>query len=424
MQKVVVLGGGLAGLSSAVFLSENNIPVSLIESAPRLGGRVFSFYDPLFDAVIDNGQHIMMGCYSSTLQYLKTINALENFYFQKQLEVLFYRSGKLYPLRSDRKLYPFNLLSGLTSFNLLSPKERFSLIKFFALLPISSGRDAENLNAEEWLIRNNQGDNVRKCFWNIFIIGALNTIPSKASASVLRDILFRVFLSGSNSSSIILPIKPLTESFCTPAAVYLKEKGSEVTCSERVLRLEFDYRKNKINRIITSKRTISGFSHVISGIPLFALKKLIPGLLPDFDPVYSPILNIHFKTRMELFPGRFIALVDSPLHWIFKHPDHYTIVISSADDHLFKTTDEITLMIKRELVSQFHIKETDVSAVKIIKERKATFVPSADILRKRPGNKTEYKNLLIAGDWTNTGLPATIEGAIESGKQALSGVYD
>jgi hydroxysqualene dehydroxylase len=422
MQKVLIIGGGLAGLSSAVNLAERNVKTLLIEAGNRLGGRVSSFYDNQIGEVIDNGQHIMMGCYKETLRYLKIINAEQNFFYQNNLEVVFYNSGRKYPLKVQPGLYPLNLLQGLLSFKLLNPGERGDLVKFFLKLPVSSTRDIIDYSAEQWLVENDQGENLRNIFWNTFIIGALNTTPSNASALTLRSVLLKVFFTGNKSSAIIIPAKPLTEAFCTPAVGYLLSKKSEVNCSERAVKLLVNH-KNSIISVITNKRNISGFSHVICAVPLYILKKIAPGVVGEFNLQYSPILTVHFKTGRELFKEKFIAVTNSPVHWIFKHASHYTIVISSAEEFSAMDNKEIENRIKKELFKQFTIAESDIVSFKVIKEKRATFIPDNTSMYTRPGNLTNYKNLFLAGDWTNTGLPGTIEGAILSGRSASENLF-
>jgi len=424
MNEVVVIGGGLAGLSAAVSLSSKNYPVLLIEASPAPGGKIFSFYDRQFDSNLDNGQHIMMGCYKETLNFLRTIKALENFFFQKDLEVVFFRQRKYYPLKTAGSFYPANFLKGILSFGMLSLKERFELISFFIRLPVSSVRDTENITAGEWLVNNNQGENVRKIFWNTFIIGAMNTTPEKASAFLLRKILMHVFFSGREASIIIIPSKPLSEAFVIPAVNYLKEHNAEVCFPERVLKLEFDQNGKKIEKIITNRRTITGFRAVITAVPLYSLKKIIP--IPDlaeFNFNYSPILTVHLKTKNELFPQQFIAVTDSPVQWIFRHPEHYTVVISSADKLINLPITELENYIKHELMRLFDLNTDTISKVKIVKEKRATFIPGINTV-KRPGNITSIKNLFLAGDWTDTELPATIEGAVLSGVKAAGEVIN
>lgn len=418
MDKIVIIGGGLAGLSAAVSLSSKNYPVLLIEASPSPGGKIFSFYDKQFDSLLDNGQHIMMGCYKETLNFLRTINALENFYFQENLEVTFFDKGKYCSLKTGGSVYPVNFLQGILSFRLFNIKERFELINFFIKLPVSSVRDTEKISAEEWLVKNNQGEKVRKVFWDTFIIGTMNTTPEKASAFLLRKVLLRVFFSGRGASAIIIPSKPLKEAFGIPAVNYLKKNNAEVSFPERVTKLQFDLNRKKIEKIITNRRIITGFRAVITAVPLYSLKKIIHIQdIEGFDLNYSPILTIHFKSKKELFPHRFIAFKDSPVHWIFKHTFHYTIVISSADELINLPVTKLKNFISRELIRLFDLNSETISDIKVVKEKRATFIPGINAI-ERPESITSVKNLFLAGDWTNTELPATIEGAVLSGVKA------
>ena len=414
MNKIVVIGGGMAGLSAAVFLTSKKNPVTLLEASHSLGGRTISYAENS-GSLYDNGQHIMMGCYHETFNFLRTINAVDNFYIQKDLEIIFQRSGEYFPLKADRGLYPFNLIKGLFSFRLITLEERFSLLRFFIQLPFSSERDIQKLNAEEWLIQNKQSDNLRKIFWNTLIIGAMNTSPVNASAVLLRNILLKIFFSGRKASALVIPAKPLSEAFCVPAAVYLQNNKSEVCLNERVVRLETDRKKNRVIGIITNKRVITDPGNIISAVPLYVLNKILPGAVSrDFKMSYSPILTMHFRTRTELFPHLFIATTDSPVHWIFKHPGHYTIVISSAGELINLSINALENLLKVELVKLFKIDMNSIEVIKVIKEKRATFIPAIDP-ESRPGPESNFKNLFLAGDWINTKLPSTIEGAVLSG---------
>lgn len=436
MKKCIVIGGGFAGLTAAAYLVKYGYRVELIEASPKLGGRAYSFHHKEANKIVDNGQHIMMGCYSETLKFLELINALERVDIQKQLQVKFLKPGfKLYELNSTTLFYPFNLLLAILKYKAISPSERLLVIRLFFKLPFLSNRDLEKMSVAEFLIFEKQNENVRKALWEIISIGALNTSTNKASAKVFVDILKEIFLKGSKGSKIVLPKVGLSEMFCEPAKKFIEERGGEVFLSERVEEIEAV--KDLTSSIITDKRRISDFDFIISTVPHFALERILKssaikrhlGFASDshstmqlFNPKYSSILNVHIWLSQITFGNNFYAFIDSKLHWVFSQCSHLTCVISDAD-YLMKLSDnEIMEMIYEELENYLNIKQESITNFLIIKEKRATFIPLREILFNRPGTETGIKNLFLAGDWVNTGLPSTIESAVKSGRMTAEAV--
>ena len=194
-KKVIVIGAGFAGLTASAYLSKNNFKVTVLESSPKLGGRAYSFFNKETKTIIDNGQHILLGCYFETLKFLDLIGASDNFHFQNKLEVNFVKENfHLVPLRTASFLYPINLLAGLLNFKAISLAERFSLLKIFMKLPFYSSNKYSDVSVKQWLGKEKQTENVKEAFWNILAVGALNTKIKKASAKIFIDILKQIFL--------------------------------------------------------------------------------------------------------------------------------------------------------------------------------------------------------------------------------------
>ncbi|MCH8326685.1 MAG: oleate hydratase, partial [Bacteroidetes bacterium] len=165
MKKCVVIGGGIAGLTSAVYLSKSGINVELIESSNKLGGRAYSFKDTATGSTIDNGQHILMGCYKDTLDFLRLINAEDNLIYQDRLSIPFLNSNsEIFKLEATKLFYPLNLLMGLLNYNALRIEDKISLIVFFIKLAFSDINKLKNLTVEGWLFREKQSENLRKSF--------------------------------------------------------------------------------------------------------------------------------------------------------------------------------------------------------------------------------------------------------------------
>ena len=433
MKKVIVIGGGFAGLSAASFLANSGIKVELIEASPKLGGRAYSFYDDGTKSVIDNGQHILMGCYKETLKFLKLIGAEKNFSYQEKLKVGFLNdNGKQYRLEATQLFYPLNLLFGLLNFEALSFIDRLKILRFFIKLYFYSDSELKNLTVQQWFLLEGQNEKIRESFWDFLAVGALNTSTTKASAKAFADILKEMFSQGNEASTIILPLKGLSESYCIEAQTFIEKKGGTINLSEQVTGFEIE--NDEVKKIITSNRTITDFDCVISAVPWFALEKILTsevsvaqmdreprGFLPDvnIDFDHSSILTIHIWLKANKLNDDFYALIGSPVHWIFNHKDHITLVKSDANDIIDKPKEELFEMAITELKKYAGIEREEIKTYKVIKEKRATFVPDNKTIDKRPNTKIKIKNLFLAGDWINTGLPSTIESAVKSGRMAV-----
>jgi len=418
-KKVIVIGGGFAGLSAAAYLTYKKFKVTLLEASPKLGGRAYSFNDKETNTVLDNGQHILMGCYHETLKFLSLVEAKENFHFQKQLEVNFMKEGfQNLPLKSFPFFYPINLLIGLLRFEAISFSERIGLIKVFIKLPFLSSDKFSKMNIKEWLEKENQSQAIQDAFWKILAVGALNTSIEKASAKIFIDILKQIFLKGNKAATIILPKYGLSESYCKNAEKYIVKNGGEIILSEPVEKIIIS--EDIVTEIHSSKKVFLDFDFVISAIPAFALNRIIDDEnkinIPDFK--YSSILNIHLWLKENKIPEGFFGLINSPLHWVFNKGTHLNVVISDADELVNKSDEDLMEMVKVEMKKFFLLDPELITGYKIIKEKRATFIPTNDIIDKRHAQETQIKNLILAGDWVDTGLPSTIESAVKSGRVA------
>ena len=418
MKKVIVIGGGFAGLSAASFLADSGNKVELIEASPKLGGRAYSLYDDVTKSVVDNGQHILMGCYKEALKFLRMIGAERNFSFQERLKVDFLNhKGKHFTLQATQLFYPLNLLFGLLNFEALGFTDRLKILRFFIKLYFYSDAELKNLTVHQWFLLEGQNEKIRESFWDFLAIGALNTSTAKASAKAFADILKEMFSKGNEASTIILPLKGLSESYCNEAQAFIKKKGGILNLSEQIT--GFEVENDEVKKIITSKRIITDFDFVISAVPWYVLEKFYDDDKINLDFEYSSILTIHVWLEENKLLEDFYALIGSPIHWIFNHKDHITLVKSDANNIIDKPKEELFKMAVTELKKYAGIEREEITTYKVIKEKRATFVPDNKTIDKRPDIKTKVKNLFLAGDWVNTGLPSTIESAVKSGRRAV-----
>lgn len=425
MKKCLIIGGGISGLTAAAYLSSKQVKVSLFESSPKLGGRTYSFFDEQNKTTLDNGQHILMGCYKDTLAFLDLINAKENLSYQKNLRIEFLKEGSAnLALDANKFIYPINLLSALMLFNALGKQDKLRLLGFLTVLPFASKKKLEKQTVAEWLNGTNQSKKLIKNFWEIICIGALNSGINKASALIFYKILIEIFFKGNFASTIVLPKYGLSESLIDPARNFVERNGGEVVLSGKVELLNL--KGNKIFSVMSCDQQYTDFDFVISAIPVYALEKIIDLKNLDIENQFefSTILNINLWIDKLELKEKFYGFLDSPLHWIFVKDKHFNIVISDANYLADREQDEIYKMVITELSRFFPIIKNDVKAFKIIKEKRATFIPDNRSEKLRPKCETRINNLFLAGDWTDTGLPATIEGAVKSGRIAAEKVLE
>lgn len=431
MKKCLVIGGGLAGLSSAVFLSERGFNVTLLESSPKLGGRTYSLYNKETDDYYDNGQHILMGCYNETINFLGKIKSLNKLTFQESLKICFVdKHQQIHKLNVAKYFYPLNLLYGILNFSAVKFKSRLKIIDFMldSLCCIDGALD--NLTAENWLQIKNQPEDALKSLWEILIIGAMNTKPNRTSAKVFVEILKRIFFDGNKAATILLPATNLTDLYVDDAVSYITSKGGSVLTSQKVIK--FVIKNERIINVVTDKQEFNNYDFIISSIPPYSLGKISldtkhDNFSLDFIPElnYSPILNIHLWLKRNPFKERFYGLIDSKIHWLFNNKKHISLTVSSADELINMTNEEILTLTLSELELFFPIFKQDlVDSFKVIKEKRATFIPDISSVAQRKKIKQVIGNLILCGDWVNTGLPATIESAVLSGRLACDKVIE
>jgi squalene-associated FAD-dependent desaturase len=426
MKKCIIIGGGLAGLSAAVHLTKNNYKVTLLEASPKLGGRAYSFYNGSHGHYIDNGQHIMMGCYQNTLELLKITDALDEIIIQDNLRVPFVsEGGKEYRLEAGSHLYPFNLSRAIWGYKALTVKERFSLLAFFVNNLVYDGGLSKDISVNEWLRRGGQSDNTIKCLWDILAVGILNSPADMASAKLFRGALRQVFLTGNKSTKIVFAKSSLSETFADKSRLFIEKQGGEILLSQRVR--EVSLSGVNVTGIKTVDKEFTDFDFAISAVPLNGLNKIEfnpPAeelKLPEIET--SPILSVHLWLKENPFREKFYGLIGAPVHWLFNNGTHITLVTSAAFEILNDSNEEIIskyCFVIKKYFPYFNASEILDSVV--VREKNATFLPTTASNPERKNFYSPLANFAFAGDWTDTKLPATIEGAIKSGKAAAERV--
>lgn len=426
MKKIVIIGGGLAGLSAAVHLSKNNLPVILLEASPKLGGRVYSFPDTKTSLEVDNGQHLLMSCYHDTFEFLELIGSKGKLKEQDKLLVNFVKASKIeFSLRARNLFYPLDILTAILSYKALTIKERIKIVDFFLDLVFCFEEDLRELSVLEWLRIKKQSLNAIKSFWEILCIGIMNSKMQIASAEQFAVVLKEIFFSGKANTKLVIPQIGLSKIFSEPAKKFLLNNSSKIFLSERVINVKRD---GRFFLVKTTQRIIENVEYLISAVPHYTLKRIFINDLPEnvakIEFKYSPILTAHILLKNNPFDKEMYGLIDSFVHWIFNHGKHISVLISAAENLVTYTNSEIIEKIYWELNKFFPMFSKDlIINFLIINEKRATFIPEPKIIMQRKlFSNNHYGNLFFAGDWTNTGYPGTIEGAVKSGKLAAMNV--
>jgi len=440
MHDVIVIGGGVAGLSAAVRLSEQGARVLLLEQKPYLGGRTHSFRDRRTGDVVDNGQHLMMGCYHETRSYLHSIGASHLVSLQPGLRIEF-----LHPHNGPTSLHcwplptPLNVLSGLLSLRSLPFLHRLKLLRIgLELLSSSKQKEQElaQLTVDQWLRHCGQTEENRKYLWNVIAIGTLNDDPKLVSALLFYRVLKAAFMGVASDASLLIPRAGLSEILIDPAVNLIRRQGGEVLTNHEVD--SFSFRGESIEKVFVGKKIFKPRS-VIAAVPYFSLLPLLEkrkgeaGLMANISRLKSsPIITINLWFERHVFDAEFVAVLDSNIQWIFnrtailsldKNRQYLSVVISGASKEVQWSKEKLVITTRRELERVIPgLRGVKLLHSLVLKEKRATFSPTPESLALRPRIHASKENMVLAGDWVDTGLPATIEGAVLSGVWAATEV--
>ncbi len=436
---VAVWGGGVAGLSAAIDLAREGFTPTVYEARANPGGRAHSLKDAATGLTLDNGQHIVMGCYKEFLSFARHLGIEHKLETQEGLTVPYVSPGGRWSVLQAADLpAPLHLLAGLMRFGELSPRDRFDIMRFGTVLRVGA-KPRPDETAGDWLRRHGQSDGTMRALWEPFCVAALNETLATASAQLLYETLKRSLFGTAEDAKIILSKVGLTELFLPEAQLYLKAIGGDLVCNAQVAGIEAE---GKTLKSFSTKAGPVEADLYVSALPWTALRGLLPegsGLREKVGKIPSAsILSIHLLCDTKLFDGReaaFVGLLDSSIHWVFDRsetlpPEHdghclYAVIVSAAGDWMELKSAEIVEKLQAELCRFFPAAEgMKIVRNLVYKSRDATFAahPSTEPLRPA-ADETPWENFLLCGDWTATGLPATLEGAALSG-QRLAVILD
>ena len=445
---VIVIGGGFAGLSAAAAIAEGGGKVLVLDARPQLGGRATAFTDRETGELVDNGQHVLFGCYRETFSFLARVGAEDNVRMQPTLELVCYdKDRRRSVLRCPHLPAPLHLLAGVLTWSAIPRKERLAALRIGGAI-LSAQRQVKRRGSvavqphgatvQEWLDFHAQGPVLEEWLWHPLAVAALNQQPQHASADPFVRILAEMFARDRKAASVVLPARPLNEMYAEPARRYIRARGGEV-------------RTSALARVRVAGDTVDGVevrgerfgcAAVVSAVPWFALNTLFGGSSPAPGQLAGilenagrmapmPIVTVNLWYDREVMTEAFAGLPGRSMQWVFDKriafggsASHLSLVSSGATALVRMSNAELSRLAAMEV-------ESSIPAARgvwplratVIREKQATFslAPGGPA---RPGARTGVHGLVLAGDWTDTGFPATIEGAVVSGHRAAAAVRE
>lgn len=440
---VLIIGGGFAGLSAGVALAERGFRVVLLEAKPSLGGRAYSFQDPESGDVVDNGQHVLMGCYHETLDFLAKIGARERLIVHRDLEIeMLDGPGRPAYLRAAALPGPFHMTTGLMRYRHLTVAERFAAVRAGMTMMFVRRFAPERLKrmtVAEFMAITRQGSQARRTFWYPLAIATLNEQPELASAALLAEVIKRAFFSRRNDSAFLYPKVGLSDLYCTAAREFIEQRGGTVAGRAIVEGLEIA--DNKITGVRLRDGATLCAAHFVAAVPPAQLSRLLPDTLArdrffaQFDALKgSPIVCVHTWLDREVTGSSFVGFVGTRTQWLFnkrrifsqygaQHPGYLSFVISGARELVELPNDDLLEIIMNDLRAMIPAAgAAHVIKALVLKEKHATFAADPASDGSRPPVRTVVPNFFLAGDWIQTGLPATVESAVISGRSAAAAI--
>lgn len=439
MGKVIVVGGGYAGIAAATALAEEGISVDLLESRGSLGGRAYSIpASETFPAPMDNGPHLFMGCYAETLRMLERIGMNGAFHWIDPLALSWLTSGgKKVSLKCAPLPAPFHLVWGLLTSNAFPWKEKISMSKAlsaFSKKPFRIPSGAETV--AQFLDTTGQGPHSRERFWVPLCDSVMNVPPAVAPLLGLGEVLHGVFFGNRRDSALGIARFPLGDLVSEKARKCLEAKGGRVLFHEGVQ--EFTV-KEGVFEIKTRSGAVYPGDALVFAVPPTSLSALWPAGTWETTSHFSkmgksPIVSVHVILSKPVMEGHLVGLSGARFEWVFnrnanwswKGQGQYLSFTASAAEDLGRLKDpELVDLALVELRAKCPAAAgASVLYSKATREMAATFVWNKETDRLRPPCETPYPNVFLAGDWTNTGLPATLEGACLSGHRAAEKVRE
>jgi squalene-associated FAD-dependent desaturase len=403
---VHVVGAGLAGLAAAVRLAGGPREIVLHEAARQAGGRCRSYYEPALGMTIDNGNHLLLSGNHDARNFLAAIGSEDQLAGPPEAEFAFVdlATKERWRLRLNAGRLPWWIFSPLRRVPNTGARDYLGLLRL--LVP---GKDAP-IGA----VMRCDGSLYER-LWQPFFLAALNTEPVEASSHLAAAVARETLARGGRACRPLVATHGLSAAFIAPALDYLVKRGVKIRFDHRLRRIEFANGHAAALDFGGDVVQLDAADKAVLAVPPYAARELVPGLRMPED--YRAIVNAHFKIAPPTNSPPILGIVNGTIEWLFAFPGRLSVTISGADRLLDVPREKLAETIWAEVAEATRI-EKPLPPWQIVKEKRATFAATVAGNARRPGAGTAYANLVLAGDWTATGLPATIEGAIRSGHRA------
>jgi squalene-associated FAD-dependent desaturase len=403
---VHVIGAGVAGLSAAVRLAERGHHVIVHEQARQAGGRCRSYFDAAVGLTIDNGNHLVLSGNHAVQAFLSTIgseNVLEG-PASAEFPFVDLKSGERWSVRPNDGLFPWWIFSRTRRVPGSKPHEYLGLAPLLWAGPRT--RIAEAIASRGPLYER---------LWRPFLLAALNIDPAEGSARLAGTVIRETLAKGGEACRPLIATEGLSSAFVEPARKYLEEHGGSVLLDRRLRALEIDGSRVGGLDFGESKIVLAPEDAVILALPARGSQMLLPEISAPTE--FNAIVNAHFRVAPPPGTPLMLGVLNGLVEWLFAFPDRLSVTISGADRLIDVSRESLAADIWVE-VAKIAGLGPEMPPWQIVKERRATFSATPEQDSKRPVAATRWSNLVLAGDWTQTGLPATLEGAVRSGNKA------
>jgi squalene-associated FAD-dependent desaturase len=406
--RVHVIGAGLAGLSAAMALVEAGRAVTIYESGPAAGGRCRSYFDRELGCRIDNGNHLLLSGNAAAMRYLARIGASDS---------LVGPATPVFPFidRADGARWVLRLDAGRIPFWIFDPARRVpgtGWRDYLALLRLRSARGtvAEALGGAGPLYRR---------LLEPLAIAALNTAPDEALASLMQAVVAQTLGAGGAACRPLVPREGLSESFIDPAIDWLRARGADVRLGRRMQSLERAGDHICVLHCTDGPVPLAAGDGVVLAVPAPVAAGLLPGLtVPD---AFEAILNLHYLAEAPAGEAPFVGVVGGLAEWVFIKPGIVSVTISAANRLADVPAEVLAAQVWEDVRAACPTLPEAMPGLRVVREKRATFAATAMQQKRRPAvDGAGLANLALAGDWTATGLPSTIEGSIRSGETAAT----